>query len=107
MGLQTPNEFTLSPYKCHICGNDIREDQHAIEHLGQGELYSSKASPLNARMGGSVVLWFHPECATVMALRLAHDVMKIKNVKDQPARVVDELQAISKINQVRTPTCHT
>lgn len=104
MGLQTPNDFNMTPYKCHICGNDIREDQHAIEHLGQGELFSSKdprVSDLVARVGGSVVLWFHPECATVMALRLAHDVMKIKNFKDQPARVVDELQAISKINQVR------
>jgi hypothetical protein len=50
---------------------------------------------------GYTTLWFHPECATVMALRLAHDVMKIKNVKDQPARVVDGLQALSKVNQVR------
>lgn len=36
-----------------------------------------------------------------MALRLAHDVMRIKNVKDQPARVVDALQGVAKVNQAR------
>jgi hypothetical protein len=50
---------------------------------------------------GYVSLWFHPECATIMALRLAHDVMRIKTVKDQPMRVVDGLKAISKVNQAR------
>jgi hypothetical protein len=36
-----------------------------------------------------------------MALRLAHDVMKIKMDKDQPMRVVDALKSVSKINQAR------
>ena len=105
MGLQAPNEFNMTPCKCHICHGEIREDQHAIEHMGDGELFSSKdprMAKLVDKVEGTVTLWFHPECATVMALRLAHDVMKIKNVKDQPARVVDGLQALSKVNQVRT-----
>lgn len=104
MGLQTPHEFNMTPCKCHICHGDIREDQHAIEHSGHGVITQSK-DPRLARLHdyveGYTTLWFHPECATVMALRLAHDVMKIKNVKDQPARVVDGLQALSKVNQVR------
>jgi hypothetical protein len=56
---------------------------------------------LHDRVEGYVSLWFHPECATVMALRLAHDVMKIKMDKDQPMRVVDALKSVSKINQAR------
>ena len=104
MGLQTPNEFNMTPCKCHICHGEIREDQHAIEHMGEGTLLVSKAdkNKLYNTREGTVTLWFHPECATVMALRLAHDVMKIKNVEGQPARVVDGLQALSKVNQVRT-----
>lgn len=104
MGLQTPHEFNMTPCKCHICHGDIREDQHAIEHGGEGQMSQSK-DPRFAKVfdwvEGYTTLWFHPECATVMALRLAHDVMKIKNVKDQPARVVDGLQALSKVNQIR------
>ncbi len=103
MGLQTPNLFSMTPCKCHICHGEIREDQHAVEHTGDGLLYASKAEDtLYNTLEGTVTLWFHPECATVMALRLAHDVMKIKNVEGQPARVVDGLQALSKVNQVRT-----
>lgn len=103
MGLQTPNEFDMTPGKCHICHGDIREDQHAVEHMGDGILIESKANKSNlySSTGGTVALWFHPECATVMALRLAHDVMRIKNEKDQPMRVVDALQSVSKINQAR------
>ena len=44
MGLQTPNEFNMHPGTCHICHEVIREDQHAIEHMGDGELFHSKAS---------------------------------------------------------------
>lgn len=106
MGLQTPNDFNMTPCKCHICHGDIREDQHAVEHAGEGQLSQTKDPRFHQILRGAWVegyttLWFHPECATVMALRLAHDVMKIKNVKDQPARVVDGLQALSKVNQVR------
>jgi hypothetical protein len=104
MGLQLPNEFNMTPCKCHICRGDIREDQHAIEHGGEGQMSQSK-DPRFAKVfdwvEGYTTLWFHPECATVMALRLAHDVMKVKNVQDQPARVVDGLRALSQVNQAR------
>jgi hypothetical protein len=104
MGLQTPNDFNMTPCKCHICHGDIREDQHAIEHAGEGQLSQSKDPRFNKifdLVAGYTTLWFHPECATVMALRLAHDVMRIKNIKDQPARVVDGLRALSQVNQAR------
>ena len=104
MALQEPNGFTLTPCKCHICHEEIREDQYAIDHNGQGVLSQSKDprfNNLHDRVEGYVTLWFHPECATVMALRLAHDVMKAKNGKDQPMRVVDALRAVSKVNQAR------
>lgn len=103
MGLQTPNEFNLTPGKCHVCHGDIREDQHAVEHMGDGTLLVSKTDKdkLYNTLDGTVSLWFHPECATIMALRLAHDVMRVKTIEGQPARVVDSLKAISKINQAR------
>ena len=96
MSLHTPNEFTLTPTKCHICYGEIREDQHAIEHSGHGQLVHAKQM-----YEGYTTTWFHPECATVLVLRLANDVMRIKTVKDQPKRVVDELQDLAKVNQVR------
>ena len=101
MGLQTPNEFNMTPCKCHICHGEIREDHYAIEHSGHGLLIETKGKQMYETVEGHINLWFHPECATVMALRLSHDVMRVKNVADQPARVVDGLQALSKVNQVR------
>ena len=104
MALQEPNDFTLTPTRCHVCHGDIREDHYAIDHSGDGVLSQSKdprLANLHDRVEGYVTLWLHPECATVMALRLAHDVMRAKNGKDQPMRVVDELRAISKVNQAR------
>jgi hypothetical protein len=102
--LQTPNEFNLMPTKCHICYQEIREDQHAIEHSGHMMLTQSKDprfANLHDAVDGYGAVWFHPECATVMALRLASDVMRVKHVQDQPSRVVDSLQAIAKVNLVR------
>ena len=89
MGLHAPDDYTMTPGSCHICHGEIRQDQYGIDHMGSLDEDSY------------VTLWFHPACATVMALRLAHDVMRVKSAKDQPARVVDALQAMSKINQAR------
>lgn len=97
MSLHTPNEFMMTPTRCHICGEAIRDDQNAIEHSGHGQMSHSRTTHID----GYVSVWFHPECATVMVLRLANDVMRIKGAKDQPKRVVDELQDLAKVNQVR------
>ena len=104
MAVHPANEFTMTPCLCHICHGEIREDQSAIEHSDHGVLTQSKDprfKALHDHIEGYVSLWFHPECATIMALRLAHDVMRIKTIKDQPMRVVDGLKAVSKVNQAR------
>ena len=104
MGLQTPNQYNMTPGKCHICHGDVREDQYAVEHSSHGMLTQTKDPRLlhlHDHIEGYVSLWFHPECATVMALRLAHDVMRIRMAPDQPMRVVDALKSVSKINQAR------
>lgn len=104
MSLHTPGNFMLTPCFCHICYEEIREDQNGIEHSGHGQLSQTKDprfAQLHDLVDGFVTVWFHPECAAVMALRLSHDVMKIKSDKDQPSRVVDELQAMAKVNQAR------
>jgi len=104
MAVHPANEFTMTPCKCHICHGEIREDQPAIEHSDHGVLTQSKdprVANIHDHIEGYVSLWFHPECATIMALRLAHDVMRIKMDKDQPARVVDSLKAVSRVNQAR------
>jgi len=104
MAVHPANEFTMTPWKCHICHDEIREDQTAIEHSGGGVMSQSgdpRFRAIHDHIEGYVSLWFHPECATVMALRLAHDVMRIKMDKDQPARVVDSLKAVARVNQAR------
>jgi hypothetical protein len=106
MGLMEAGHFTMHPAsKCHVCYGDIREDQDAVEHSGDGILTQSKdprlGGLLQTRVEGSVNIWMHPECAVVLSMRLMHDVMKAKNTPDKPMRVVDTLQSVSKINQAR------
>ena len=104
MGLHTPHDYTLTPYLCHICHQEVKENQHGIEHSGHGVLTHSedpRFAKFHDRIEGHAQIWFHPECATVMALRLAHDVMRINYMQDLPLRVVDGLQALSKANQAR------
>jgi len=94
MSLHTPHNFTMFPCKCHVCYGDITEQQNAIEHSGNGRMTQSKD------LDGHVAIWLHPECATIMALRLAYDVMKIENMLDQPRRVVDTLKITAKNNRL-------
>lgn len=105
MSLMPANNFTIEPAsKCHICYGEIREDQDAVEHSGQGVLTQTKDPRLNAvheHAEGYVNIWMHPECAVVLSLRIMHDVMQAKNDKDKPMRVVDILKSVSKVNQAR------
>ena len=106
MSLMEAGHFTMRPArKCHICYGEIREDQDAVEHSGEGVLTQSKDPRLNdymqGRAEGYVGIWMHPECAVVLSMRLMHDVMKAKNGKDKPMRVVDTLKSVSQINQAR------
>jgi hypothetical protein len=92
MSLYTPNNFLMRPCKCHICYKDITEQQYAIEHSGNGQTAEGKI------LESYVTIWMHPECATVMVLRLAYDVMRVENKPNQPRRVVDTLQDTAKRN---------
>lgn len=87
MAIHEPNDFMMQHCDCHVCGKHIREDQNAVEHSGAGQYVQNK------QLGeGYVSVWLHPECAAVLAMRLMHDVMRIKHVAGQPPRVVDTLQ---------------
>jgi hypothetical protein len=104
MALHKPNDFMMDPCFCHICYQEIRQDQHGIEHSGHGQLSQTKdprIPKIDGYIEGYATIWLHPECATVLALRLAYDVMRIKSDKTQPMRVVDGLQALSKTHQAR------
>jgi transcription antitermination factor NusG len=84
----------MYPCKCHICYKDIDEQHYAIEHSGHGQMMQEKL------LESYVTVWMHPECATIMMLRLAHDVMRIRNTPNQPRRVVDLLQDTVKRNKL-------
>lgn len=104
MALHTPNDFTLEPTFCHICNQEVRDDQFGIEHSGHGVITQTndpRFKKLHDYVEGYTSVWFHPECATVMAMRLIHDVMEVRPLQGQPERVVTSLQAISKVNQAR------
>jgi hypothetical protein len=92
MALHTPNGFMMSPCKCHVCFKEVTEQENAIEHSGHGQSIRAEDPGIKESY---VTIWLHPECATVMMLRLANDVMRIKTTAVQP-RVVDALRDLIK-----------
>ena len=53
-----------------------------LDNLSTGK---KKLVPKDARyIEGYATIWLHPECATVLMLRLANDVMRVKPDKNQP-----------------------
>ena len=104
MALHHPGDFSLEPTFCHICNEEVRQDHYGIEHSGHGIMTQSKDprfKPIHDFVDGYTTVWFHPECATVMAMRLIHDVMNVDSMEGQPMRVVQALQALSQANQLR------
>lgn len=104
MALQTPNDFNMTPCACHICHGEITEDQYAVEHSGHGQMTQSKDprfSQMFDLVQGYTTIWLHPECATVLMLRLANDVMRVKHEDKTTRRVVDVLQDVARVNQVK------
>jgi hypothetical protein len=92
MALHTPNEFMMYPCKCHVCFKEVTEQENAIEHSGHGQSVRAEDPGIKE---GYVTVWFHPECATVMMLRLANDVMRINTTATQP-RVAEALRNLVK-----------
>lgn len=92
MSLQIADDFYMTPCKCHVCYKEITTQENAIEHSGHGQSVRAENPGIKEAY---VTVWLHPECATVMMLRLANDVMRIKTTPATP-RVVDSLAAIVK-----------
>jgi hypothetical protein len=88
MSLHTPNDFLMRPCCCHVCGKEITEQEHAVEHSGRGQYMPRNVRGVKEEF---VTIWLHPECATVLMLRLANDVMRVSHKSTTP-RVVDTLQ---------------
>lgn len=88
MALHTPNGFFMTPCKCHVCYKDIYEQEFAVEHSGHGQSVRAEDPGVKEAY---VSIWLHPECATILMLRLANDVMKVDSSGEYP-RVVNTLQ---------------
>lgn len=80
---------------CHVCGEKFTKDHDvAIDHSGRAMVHIN-GQETNGH--GSIVL--HPECATILAMRLLHDVMAIRTGPEM--RVVDALGSIRATYQMK------
>jgi hypothetical protein len=79
---------------CHVCSAKFKDTDVVVEHSGAGMLVIS-GQEHNA--GGSIAL--HPECATILAMRLLSDVMDIRTGPEM--RVVDALRNIRDAYQMQ------
>lgn len=79
---------------CHVCSDKFTPDDVVVEHSG-GVMLCISGQEDNG--GGSIVL--HPECATILAMRLLHDVMDIRNSPQM--RVVDALRNVRDAYQMK------
>jgi len=66
---------------CHVCGKDFKQEDKIVEHTGHVYRF-----PI---VEGSGCIVLHEECATILILRLAADVMRADY-----KRVVDKLALI-------------
>ena len=90
-----PNEPALgSATLCHVCHKPVDMADFAVEHDGHVGL---RNQTFTAEGYGHIIM--HAECATVLAMRLIHDVMKQKDRTEQtPNRVVETLNHTRKAN---------
>jgi hypothetical protein len=80
---------------CHVCSQKFVHDHDvAIDHSGAAMVHED-GQQTNGH--GSIVM--HPECATILAMRLLHDVMDIRNGPDM--RVVDTLRNVRSAYQMK------
>jgi hypothetical protein len=90
-----PNQPSLgSATLCHVCHKPVDMADFAVEHDGHVGL---RNQAFTAEGYGHIIL--HAECATVLAMRLIHDVMLQKQTSFQtPLRVVNVLGRTRKAN---------
>lgn len=72
---------------CHACSKAFEDADIVVEHSGAVMLHLNGHETTDR---GSIVM--HPECATILAMRLIHDVMDIRNSPEM--RVVDTLRTV-------------
>jgi hypothetical protein len=95
MSVIQPNEFSFgNTTRCHVCHRHVDVSDFAVEHDGHVGIRNKE---LNAEGYGHIIL--HAECATVLAMRLIHDVMQQNERTEQtPLRVVEALNNFRKEN---------
>ena len=95
MSTIAPNEPAFgSATLCHVCHKPVDMADFAVEHDGHVGL---RNQAFTAEGYGHIIM--HAECATVLAMRLIHDVMKQKDrTKQTPNRVVETLNHTRKAN---------
>lgn len=82
-------DVAMSPTACHVCSKKISLDDQVIEHGGRvnaGGKYD---------VNGGITM--HPECAAILVLRLAADVVKQPSESKIPqgeARVLHVLRDV-------------
>lgn len=86
--------------KCHVCHQDFKDADQAVHHSGHVAM-ALKARMQSAQNNADLLRVFegdggitmHEECATILAMRLLHDVMthRTHDDRDDP-RVVDTLR---------------
>jgi len=83
-----PNEPSFgNATLCHVCNKPVDISDFAVEHDGH---VGMRNQAFAAEGHGHIIL--HAECATVLAMRLIHDVMKQKErTVETPLRAVEVL----------------
>lgn len=94
--LKSINEYTDGQLRvsCHVCGDRLQQHQSAIVHDGKVYVHDAKVDYKGNAYGS---LHLHAECATILMLRLAADVMRQSRM--MPNRVVDSLAKVREASQ--------
>jgi len=95
MSVIKPNEFSFgNATMCHVCHKPVDVSDFAVEHDGHVGIRNKE---FDVEGYGHIIL--HAECATVLAMRLVHDVMKqTERTEQTPLRVVEALGKLRKEN---------
>ena len=83
-----PNERAFgNATLCHVCRHPVDMSDFAVEHDGH---VGMRNSAFTAEGQGHIIM--HAECATILAMRLIHDVMKQRErTTETPLRAVEVL----------------
>ena len=95
MSVIKPNEAAFgNASHCHVCHTPVDMSDFAVEHDGH---VGFRSKEIAIEGYGHIIM--HAECATVLAMRLIHDVMQQNERTEQtPLRVVEALNKLRKEN---------